>query len=600
MFNYVELLNKDFGNVLLNNNYRLKSQLSQGSRGSTLLAVNTNHSPPTLCVIKQLENIAPSDIPGIIHTLQILGNHPQIPTLLDHFEQAGKFYVVQEFVNGSDCKSWLQLDGCFSASKVCQLLEDVLPILKFIHAHNVIHGDIKPSNLIERILNNSSGTEKQLVLVDGNYFSLINNHTYQSNFEYAAPEQIQGKAVFASDLYSLGLSCIQLLTDLHPFEVIAKDDISLTWHHYWLADDTTQYIKSQLIELLNQLVVPRLSQRLSSVDAVIHQMQLLGLSRQLQQRYDQSDISYSKQEQVAKTFPIQDWRCVATLTGHSGLFATVNAVAINFDGKLVASGSDDQTILIWDLVTKKQVACLRGHTGAIRTIAFSLTGKLLVSGSSDRTIKLWNLDNYQEIITLSGHQQAVNSVLFTPDGTQIISGSADKTIKLWDVNTTEVLATLKSHHLAVRDITYDATRNQLASASLDRTAKVWDLNNYQLTQTLTYHNWAVNAIAISPNGKILATGSDDNTIGIWDLDNQNLLRNISGHSWSVSSLVFKSNSELISGSWDKTVKIWQVNTGELQAVLTGHSDSVCAVTSSFDGKIIVSASKDKTLKVWQR
>ncbi len=585
--------------MLLNNCYRIKDQLSQGSRGSTVLAVNTNHSPPTLCVIKQLEKVLPDELPGIIQTLQALGNHPQIPTLLDHFEQANEFYVVQEFVNGSDCKKLLQLDGCFSASKVCQLLEDVLPILKFIHAHNVIHGDIKPTNLIEHILNKSSDTEKQFVLVDGDYSFIVNNNTYESNFEYAAPEQIQGKAVFASDLYSLGLSCIHLLTDIHPFELISKDDISSTWHHYWLADNTTQYIKLQLIELLNQLVTPHLSHRLSSVDAVIHQMQLLGLSSQLQQRYSQSYISFTKQQQVAETLPVQDWRCVATLTGHSGLFATVNAVAISPDGKLVASGSDDKTILIWDLVTKKQVACLRGHTASVRTIAFSLTG-ILASGSSDRTIKLWNLDNYQEIFTFQGHQQAVNSVLFTPDGTQIISGSADKTIKLWDVNTTEVLATLKGHYLAIRDITYDATRNQLASASLDRTAKVWDFKNYQLTQTLTHHAWAVNAIAISPNGKILATGSDDNTIGIWDLDNQNLLRTISGHSWSVSSLVFQSNSELISGSWDKTVKIWQVNTGELQTVLTGHTDSVCAVASSFDGEIIVSASKDKTLKIWQR
>ncbi|MGB3208709.1 MAG: WD40 repeat domain-containing serine/threonine-protein kinase [Crinalium sp.] len=585
--------------MLLNNCYRIKSQLSQGNRGSTLLAVNTNHSSPTPCVIKQLQNVLSHELPGIIQTLQALGNHPQIPTLLDHFEQANEFYVVQEFVNGIDCKKLLQLDGCFSASKVCQLLEDILPILKFIHAHNLIHGNIKPINFIERTWDKSLGIEKQLILVDGKYFSIIDN-VYYSNFEYAAPEQIQGDAVFASDLYSLGLSCIQLLTDLHPFELIDGCDGSLNWHHYWLSDETTKDIRPQLIELLNQLIAPRLSKRLQSVDAVIHQMQLLGLGSQLQKRSNQSYISSTKQEQLAK-IPAQDWRCVATLTGHSGLFATVNTVAISPDGKLVASGSDDQTIVIWDLVTKKQVACLRGHKKSVRTIAFSLTDKLLVSGSSDRTIKLWNLDNYQEILTFQGHQQAVNSVLFTPDGTQIISGSADKTIKLWDIKTTELIATLKSHHLAVRDIAYEATSNKLASASLDRTAKIWDLNdNYELIQTFPHHAWAVNAIAISPNGKILATGSDDNTIAIWDLANQNLLRTINGHSWSVSSLVFQSNSELISGSWDKTVKIWQVNTGELQAVLTGHTDSVCAVASSFDGEIIVSANKDKTIKIWQK
>ncbi|HEY9692381.1 MAG TPA: WD40 repeat domain-containing serine/threonine-protein kinase [Oculatellaceae cyanobacterium] len=593
--------------MLLNNCYHIKSQLSQGNRGSTLLAVNTNHSPPTLCVIKQLENVLPHELLGIIQTLQAVGNHPQIPSLLDHFEKAGKFYVVQEFVNGIDCKKTLQLDGCFSASKVCQLLKNILPILKFIHAHNVIHGDIKPRNFIEGTLDKSLGTEKQLVLVDANCFSIINN-TSHSNFEYAAPEQIQGEAVFASDLYSLGLSCIQLLTDLHPFDLIdgcdsasAEESVSsLNWHHYWLSDETTKDIRPPLIELLNQLVAPRLSQRLQSVDAVIHQMQLLGLGSQLQQRSNQLDISSNKQKQLTK-IPTQNWRCVATLTGHSGLFATVNTVAISPDGKLVASGSDDQTILIWDLVTKKQVATLRGHKKSVRTIAFSLTGKLLVSGSSDRTIKLWNLDHYQEIFTFQGHQQAVNSVLFTPDGTKIISGSADKTIKLWDVNTTEVIATLKSHHLAVRDIAYEATSNKLASASLDRTAKIWDLNdNYELIQTLPYHAWAVKAIAISPNGKILATGSDDNTIGIWDLATHNLLRTINGHSWSVSSLVFQSNSELISGSWDKNVKIWQVNTGDLQAVLTGHTDSVCAVASSFEQEVIVSASKDKTIKIWQK
>ena len=129
--------------------------------------------------------------------------------------------------------------------------------------------------------------------------------------------------------------------------------------------------------------------------------------------------------------PHQTWLCVQTLTGHSDW---VRSVAFSPDGQLLASGSDDNTIKLWQPGTGNQIRTLTGHSNWVISVAFSPDGQLLASGSWDKTIKLWQPSTGEEICTLTGHSDSVDSVAFSPDGQLLASDSDDKTIKIWQLS----------------------------------------------------------------------------------------------------------------------------------------------------------------------
>ncbi|HEY9724853.1 MAG TPA: serine/threonine-protein kinase [Chroococcales cyanobacterium] len=583
---------------MLQERYRAIELIGQGGFGRTFLAVDEGQSL-SACVLKQLwtKNLTSEVSEKAIALfqqeavlLEKLGNHPQIPTLIARFEHDRCLYLVQEFIDGTNLAKVVEEEGIFSEAQIWQLLDELLPVLKFIHDRQVIHRDIKPENIIRRTcsptVSSLSKQDTQLVLVDFGSakvmtgIATLKSGTRIGSPEYVAPEQARGKAVFASDLYSLGVSCIYLLTGIPPFDLFDVVSDRWAWQDY-----LTQDVSESLAQILDKLLQHALTQRFGSADDV---MQAIAKVR------GRADIPQSRQENPVEATVL--WQCVNTLTAN----CTVNSVAISSDGKLLASGNDDKTIRLWNVETGQVIFTLTGHLDSVKSVAFSPDGTTLASGSNDRTVKFWNLSNFQEICTFSGHSHAVKSVAFSPDGNLLVSGSWDKTIKLWNVQTGIEESTLAGHALQVASVGFSPCGNVLASASCDRTIRLWELPARYLS-TLHGHAWSVGAVAFSPDGKTLATGSDDNTIILWDWKTGKALHTLASHSWSVVALAFNPNGEiLVSGSWDKTIKLWQVSTGKEIATLTGHSDSVSSLAMSPNGQVMASGSKDKTIRLWYR
>jgi serine/threonine protein kinase len=259
----------------LKERYRSIQPIGSGGFGRTFLAVDEDIPSKPRCVIKQLylqtqNSLILKKAVELFHQeaehLDELGKHPQIPTLFAHFEQSKHLYLVQELIEGKTLQQELEQGGVFNETQIWELLRDLLPVLKFIHDRQVIHRDIKPANIIRRRSDNKP------VLIDFGVSKLISatallhTGTTVGSAEYMAPEQTKGKALPASDFYSLGATCIYLLTNISPFDLI--DIINNRWVWRDFLPLGTQ-VSDRLGKILDQLLQHTIADRYQSASDVL-------------------------------------------------------------------------------------------------------------------------------------------------------------------------------------------------------------------------------------------------------------------------------------------------------------------------------------------
>jgi len=282
--------------------------------------------------------------------------------------------------------------------------------------------------------------------------------------------------------------------------------------------------------------------------------------------------------------------------GHTG---SVNTVAVTPDGTRAVSGSDDETLRVWDLSFGEEVATLKGHTSWVTAVAVTPDGTRAVSASNDKTLRVWDLSSGKTVATLVGHKGSVTAVAVTPDGTRAVSGSGDKTLRVWDLSSGKTVVTLAGHigWIEAVAVTPDGTR--AVSASVDRTLRVWDLVSAKPVASLAGHSKSVNGVAVTPDGTRAVSGSGDKTLRVWDLSSGKEIGILEGHTdWVNSVTVTPDCTRVVSASGDKTLRVWDLSSGKTVATLVGHSNSVNGVAVTPDGTRAVSGSGDKTLRVW--
>ena len=281
-----------------------------------------------------------------------------------------------------------------------------------------------------------------------------------------------------------------------------------------------------------------------------------------------------------------------SLEGHK---EGVGSVAFSPDGGTLASGSDDDTIKLWDVATGHELRTLQGHTHSVYSVAFSPDGSKLASGSSDDTIKLWDVATGRELRTLQGHTHSVYSVAFSPDGSKLASGSSDDTIKLWDVATGRELRTLIGHTGDVQIVSFSPDGGTLASGSDDRTIRLWDVAIGIHKQTF-FGIWGsvVRGVAFSPDGRTLISGSSQG-FTLWHIDSGNFQEGfrIGGSGMVVLSPDGQTLAEI--GGLD--IELLHVPSGKVQQTLNFPS-RVRSGSFSPDGGTLASGHRDGTILLW--
>ena len=309
------------------------------------------------------------------------------------------------------------------------------------------------------------------------------------------------------------------------------------------------------------------------------------------------------------------------LQGHRG---EVKHVDFSNDGRLLASGSTDDSVIVWDVATHKPRTTLSGHGRDVNWVDFSPDGTTLATASDDGTVKIWSLDGSKG---RSGFIQSgddtpdgyVLSLQYSPDGKTLATGHTNGSVQLRDALNGTVLHTFQGHKSYVLSVDFSPDGKTLASSGFDGSIMLWTPATKGMRMQLPSQDSSVRSVDFSTDGKTLASAGGDGTIGIWDVETGTLNSTLTesddlntAHDSYVNCVRYSPDGSLLaSASYDSTIKLWDTASGELQRTLAGHSQSqILSLDFSPDGSRLASCSGERrmlaktipgenTVKLWE-
>ena len=611
--------------------------LGQGGFGRTYLALDRDRLD-AYCVIKQFS----PQIQGtksVDKAVQLfnqeavrlyeLGEHAQIPALLAYFEDDQYLYLVQQYIEGQNLLQELNREGKFSEAKIREILLSLLPVLQFIHDHQVIHRDITPTNILRR------KSDHRLMLIDfGVAKQLSTNLSEQSGTRigtegYSPIEQFRGgRAYPASDIYSLGATSIHLLTRMKPENLY--DPLSGAWLWRQRLADKGQHVSDQLAHVLNRMLKDLVNERYQAAKDVLNDLQQDGqhlnntsstsvttnssvddlpqgdrasspppnsLTSQPISRQTSHDVS-SSQLRTSRRRTSQNQ---PSDIPHS---QRTNPSSVRQSSSRIPTSRQSSSRIPSSRIPTSRQSSSRIPSSRIPTSRQTRsripTSKPSASGSPTPKSGTYQSKYCRCIYTINGHASWVTDVALSPTTNTFATGSLDDTVKLWNLQTGELLFTLQGHDRGINTIVFSPNGNLLISGSDDHTIKVWDVFSGKLLRTLSAHIRDVTALAVSPDGQFLISGGEDRSIRVWQLETGKLLKTPFGVVSMVKTLAVSPDQQLFaSGGLDKIIRLWSMQTAERITELSGHSSAIQSIAISPNSQVLASASKDRTIHLWK-
>jgi ribosome assembly protein 4 len=332
-------------------------------------------------------------------------------------------------------------------------------------------------------------------------------------------------------------------------------------------------------------------------------------------------------------------RCSASIPGHE---AAILCVHFSPDGKGLCTGSGDTTVRFWHLGSQTPRHVCRGHKSWVLSVVWSPDAAMVASGDKDGAIWLWDPQTGKALGQCRGHRKFISSICWEPahealPSRKFCSGSKDGTVKVWEAATRRHVCSMGSHSAGVTAVLWGGD-GLIYSAARDCTINVWRAKDGSMVRTLRGHGHWVNTMSLSTSYALktgafdhkgqrpasddqakkaaldryieakggqtaperLVTGSDDFTLCLWEPGrDKNAIARMTGHQQLVNQVCFSPDGRwILSASFDKSVKLWDGIKGTFVATFRGHVGPVYQVAWSADSRLAVSGSKDSTLKLW--
>ncbi len=609
-------------------NYRLLRLLGQGGFADLYLGEHLYLRTKAAIKVLQtrLSNEDMADFQREARTIAALV-HAHIVRVLDFGVDNATPYLVMDYAPNGTLRQFFPKGVPLLPQYILPYVKQAASALQYAHERKIVHRDIKPENML-------LGPANAVLLSDFGIATVSQSSRFDSTGAvvgtagYMAPEQIQGKAVTASDQYALGVAVYEWLAGERPFRGTFTE---VTSQHMFAPP-------------------PPLREKVPAISLEVEEVVMIALAKDPQRRFASVESFADAFEQAIqahrpRSSPLShpdmpapyaptvlarpaDTPVVMTPTNrvtppphpvsnygitpvpplytppptNQGISRRTFLLSMGGIAALVVAGS---AFVVWETSHQNggtPPAAQNTPTTAVTRQETSQPTSAPTQASTQAPTQSNPTPSPSIGTTLyiyRRHSGQVNADAWSPDGNRIATGGQDTTVQVWNALGGGNPVVYGGHSQWVWAVGWQPNGQLVASGSSDRTVQVWNAQSGSKNRAYTGHSGDVYAVAWSPDGTRIASGGSDNTVQIWDVTTGQLIVKYSSHTAAVHQIAWSPDgSRIVSVSEDGTARVWDAQSGQTSVTYTGHSGKVLTVAWSHNGTYIVSGGWDATAQVW--
>lgn len=513
--------------------------------------------------------------------------HPGAVTVYDVLQADDERpWIVMELISGGSLAELTARHGRLPVDKVAGIGQQLLSVIQAAHALGIVHRDIKPANVMlegDRAVLGDFG----IAALEGDP-TLTASGVLMGTPAFMAPEQALGTAVAEGwDLWSLGATLYAAVEGRPPFS-------GPTTAAVLAALITTEPAPPEhagpLKAVLDGLLQKDPGRRVTAARAEHLLREAARLASDLTVPVEREK---SAPEAATTVWDPETQQPAAPSVTLRGTGSAVNALLFLPGDRTLAAASDDKTVSMWDLGTRRQRRVLVGHEYGVESIATDADATVLASDGGFSTVRVWNLAAGREVRRLKGHRFKVEALAISPDGRLL--ATADRSIVLWDVQTGQQIRRIEQGSHAVRALAFDRDGTLLVSADARASVQLWQVDTGRRTAGLS--NAGTKLVISRDDAYLYAAGSSEPVVKVYELSSGQLTMTVPVPG-TVRSLARHPTRDAFACASDASVHLYDLNAG-LTGTLQSPKGQIHTVAFNSAGTTLAAGASNGAIHIWE-